>query len=38
LNLANVITRTVPLDAAAINDTLDRLENFGEDLRVVIQP
>ncbi len=38
LNFANVVTRTVPLDAAAINDTLDRLENFGEDLRVVVQP
>jgi propanol-preferring alcohol dehydrogenase len=38
LNFANVITRTVPIDAAAINDTLDRLEKFGEDVRVVIKP
>lgn len=38
LNFANLVTRTVPLDAAAINDTLDRLENFGEDVRVVIKP
>ena len=38
LNFANVVTRTVPLDAAAINDTLDRLEKFGEDVRVVIEP
>lgn len=38
LNFANVITRTVPLDAAAINDTLDGLEHFGEDVRVVIIP
>jgi 2-desacetyl-2-hydroxyethyl bacteriochlorophyllide A dehydrogenase len=38
LNFANVITRTVPLDAVAINDTLDRLEHFGEDVRVVIKP
>ena len=37
LNFANVVTRTVPLDAAAINDTLDRLEKFGEDVRVVIE-
>ncbi len=38
LNFANVVTRTVPLDAAAINDTLDRLEKFGEDVRVVVEP
>lgn len=38
LNFADVVTRTVPLDAAAINDTLDRLEKFGEDVRVVIEP
>ncbi|MGI8956420.1 MAG: alcohol dehydrogenase catalytic domain-containing protein [Chthoniobacterales bacterium] len=36
LNLSNVVTRTVPLEANAINDALDRLEHFGEDLRVVI--
>jgi propanol-preferring alcohol dehydrogenase len=38
LNLANVVTRVVPLDGAAVNDTLDRMESFGEDLRVVVQP
>lgn len=38
LNFASIVTRTVPLAAAAINDTLDRLEKFGEDVRVVIQP
>jgi D-arabinose 1-dehydrogenase-like Zn-dependent alcohol dehydrogenase len=38
LNLANVVTRTVPLDAAAINDVLDRLEHFGEEVRIVITP
>ena len=38
LKLANVVTRTVPLDADAINETLDRLEKFGGDLRVVVQP
>lgn len=38
LNFSNVVTRTVPLEAQAINDALDRLEQFGEDVRVVIQP
>jgi threonine dehydrogenase-like Zn-dependent dehydrogenase len=38
LNLSGVITRTVPLEAAAINETLDRLDAFGEDVRVVIKP
>lgn len=38
LDLAKVVTRTVPLEAAAINETLDRLERFGEDVRVVIAP
>ena len=38
LNLSSVITRTVKLDAPAINDTLDRLEKFSEDIRVVIEP
>lgn len=38
LNFANIVTRTVPLDAAAINETLDRLEKFGADVRVVIEP
>lgn len=38
LDLTKVVTRTVPLDAAAVNQTLDRLEQFGEDVRVVITP
>jgi len=38
LNFANVISRTVPLMAEAINDTLDRLEKLGGDVRVVIKP
>ncbi|PYJ07117.1 MAG: alcohol dehydrogenase [Verrucomicrobia bacterium] len=38
LDLAHVVTRTVPLEAAAINGVLDRLEDFGEDVRVVITP
>jgi propanol-preferring alcohol dehydrogenase len=38
LDLAHAVTRTVPLEAAAINAMLDRLENFGEDVRAVIVP
>ncbi|HWH72094.1 MAG TPA: zinc-binding dehydrogenase [Candidatus Sulfotelmatobacter sp.] len=38
LDLSKVITRTIPLDAAAINHTLDQLASFGEDVRVVITP
>jgi len=38
LDLSNVVTRAVPLDAAAINGTLDRLKNFGDDVRVVVEP
>jgi propanol-preferring alcohol dehydrogenase len=38
LNLSRVVTQTIPLDAKAINKVLDRLEKFGEDIRVVIKP
>jgi len=38
LNLSGAITRTVPLEADAVNETLDRLEQFGEEVRVVIRP
>ncbi|HZV32934.1 MAG TPA: zinc-binding dehydrogenase, partial [Verrucomicrobiae bacterium] len=38
LDLSQVVTQTVPLDAVAINDVLDRLEKFGDDVRVVIKP
>ncbi len=38
LKLASAITRTVPLDAIPINETLDGLEHFGQDVRVVIMP
>jgi 2-desacetyl-2-hydroxyethyl bacteriochlorophyllide A dehydrogenase len=38
LDLSNVVTRTVPLEADAINATLDGLERFGEDMRVVVVP
>lgn len=38
LNLSNVITRTVPLDADVINSVLDELNRFGEEVRVVVIP
>ncbi|MDB6112254.1 MAG: Alcohol dehydrogenase GroES domain protein [Pedosphaera sp.] len=38
LNLSEVITQTIPLDARLINETLDRLEKFGDQVRVVITP
>jgi 2-desacetyl-2-hydroxyethyl bacteriochlorophyllide A dehydrogenase len=38
LDLSKVITRSVPLEAQAINKVLDRLEHFGKDARVVIDP
>ena len=38
LDLALAVTQTVPLEAAAINDVLDRLDTFADDVRVVIIP
>lgn len=38
LNLSHAVTRTVALDAAAINEALDRLESFQEEVRTVIVP
>lgn len=38
LNLSEVVTRVVPLDAGAINAALDKLERFGGDVRTVIVP
>jgi propanol-preferring alcohol dehydrogenase len=38
LDLSHGIIRTVPLDAGAINHVLDGLENFGDDVRVVVTP
>jgi 2-desacetyl-2-hydroxyethyl bacteriochlorophyllide A dehydrogenase len=38
LDLSNVITGTVPLEAEAINAAMDRLERFGGDGRIVIVP
>ena len=36
LDLSRDIIRSVPLEAAAVNQALDRLEKFSEDVRVVI--
>jgi propanol-preferring alcohol dehydrogenase len=38
LDLSQVVARTVPLEAAAINDTMDALERFGGQVRTVIVP
>lgn len=38
LDLSEVVTQKVPLEADEINAVLDRLESFGEDVRVVINP
>jgi D-arabinose 1-dehydrogenase-like Zn-dependent alcohol dehydrogenase len=38
LDLAGGLIRPFPLEADAVNDALDRLENFGDDVRAVIVP
>ena len=38
LDTARVVTRTIPLDAGPINQALDELEKFGDDVRTVIVP
>ena len=38
LDLSRGISRTVPLEAGAVNDALDGLEKFGDNVRVVITP
>jgi len=38
LDLSQVVTRTVPLDASAINAVLDNLEQYHADVRTVIVP
>jgi threonine dehydrogenase-like Zn-dependent dehydrogenase len=38
LDLSQVITRSIPLDAGLINAALDNLDGFGEGVRVVIKP
>jgi propanol-preferring alcohol dehydrogenase len=38
LDLAHVVTKTVPLDAGPVNAALDALERWGGDVRTVILP
>ncbi|MBM4431265.1 MAG: zinc-binding dehydrogenase [Chloroflexi bacterium] len=38
LDLSRIVTRTVPLEAAAVNEVLDSLQRFGSDVRAVIVP
>lgn len=38
LNLSDVVSRTIPLEAGAINAALDDLERFSENVRTVIVP
>jgi propanol-preferring alcohol dehydrogenase len=38
LNLSDVVTKSVKLDAQEINLALDQLEGFSSDLRIVIKP
>jgi 2-desacetyl-2-hydroxyethyl bacteriochlorophyllide A dehydrogenase len=38
LDLSRVVSRTVPLEAEAINEVLDGLERFGSEVRVVVTP
>jgi 2-desacetyl-2-hydroxyethyl bacteriochlorophyllide A dehydrogenase len=38
LDTSRIVTRVVPLDADAINKTLDALEQFSSDVRTVIVP
>jgi threonine dehydrogenase-like Zn-dependent dehydrogenase len=38
LDLSQGIIRTVPLEAGVVNGVLDRLEKFGDEVRVVITP
>ena len=38
LDVSGVVTRTLSLDARAVNKALDALEQFGEEGRMVIQP
>ena len=38
LNLSSAITGVIGLDALAVNQVLDRLERFGDEVRIVIVP
>lgn len=38
LDISRIVTKTVPLDAEAVNEVLDNLEKFGSNVRTVIVP
>jgi Zn-dependent alcohol dehydrogenase len=38
LDLAQIVTRRIPLDAAAINKALDNLRRYGAGVRTVVVP
>lgn len=38
LDTSRIVTKTIPLDADAINHALDELERFGGDVRTVVVP
>jgi propanol-preferring alcohol dehydrogenase len=38
LDLSRIVTRTVPLDAGAVNGVLDELDRYGAPVRTVIVP
>lgn len=38
LDTSHIVTKTVPLNADAVNQVLDELEKFGSDVRTVIVP
>jgi D-arabinose 1-dehydrogenase-like Zn-dependent alcohol dehydrogenase len=38
LDLSRAVTRTLPLEARAINEALNGLENFGDEVRAVVMP
>ena len=38
LNVSSLVTRTLPLDAKAINGALDELEKYGDAVRMVVVP
>lgn len=38
LDTSHIVTKTIPLDADAINAVLDELEHYGSDVRTVIVP
>jgi 2-desacetyl-2-hydroxyethyl bacteriochlorophyllide A dehydrogenase len=38
LDLSGVVTGTLPLEAGAINEAMDRLERYSSDVRLVITP